>query len=729
MKNKLVFSRPAEKFTEASPVGCGRLGAMVYGIPGRERVALNEDTLWSGCGKDKNNPSAEYLAAARKAVYDGDIVGAEEIANRYMLGDMSETYLPFGDLFITLPDGETAGYSRTLDMENGVVTAEWTAGGVGIKETCFASYHAQLIAVRFDFSEPSSLKAELSSQLRFGIRGEGGLLVMTGVAPEKDLPTVRGVEHDPEYGGDSTRAIRFAGIMLTETDGETSVSDAVSVTGARYAVFYLSLATSFISKDDTSGDAKAKAAGFLSPAPDYRSLLSEHERDFSSLFNAAALSLCGENDLTADEMISLAIEGKATAPLCETLFAFGRYLMISASRPGSQPTNLQGVWNTEIHPAWCSNYTININLEMNYWAAEPTGLSECAEPLFDFLDRLRESGEETARVHYGCRGWTAHSGSDIWAYTTSCGPVNERRGCSRYAVWFMGPGWLCRHLYDHYVYLGKEKGLPFLRDKALPLMTGACRFYLDYLSDNGKGELVMCPSVSPENAYEKNGEKVSFCAGAQMDSMILRELFGETLDAISVCGGYAELADEIKTALPKLPKIKLLDDGRIMEWDGDYKETEPHHRHMSHMYALYPSDQIDALPREYAEGCRRVLEKRGYEATGWSAVWKACCYARLCDGESALLCLRELMHEGSAERSSVYPNLFLSCPPFQIDANFGIVAAICEMLLRDRGDGYEMLPALPGEWKDGEIRGLRLKNGKTLDFTWRGGKVVSFRER
>ena len=539
---------------------------------------------------------------------------------------------------------------------------------------------------------------------------------------------MRGVVHDPEYGGEDSRAIRFAGAVKTETDGAAEFSDCVNITGATYAVFTISLATSFVSATDTSADAYGKALEILLAAPDHDTLLSEHKKDFSALYGSVSLSLC-EREYTVDEMIRLALTGEDTAPLCETLFAFGRYLMISSSRPGSQPTNLQGVWNVDLHPAWCSNYTLDINLEMNYWAAEAVGLSECAEPLFEFMKRLAESGEYTAGVHYGCRGWTAHSGSDVWAYTTSNGPVNERRGCSRYALWLMAPGWLCTHLYSHYVYLGKEKGRRFLSETALPLMTGACRFYLDFLSDNGKGELVICPSVSPENAYRKDGEQVSLCAGVQMDAMILRDLFTETLEAVGICGGHSDLAREIAEALPKLPKIKLISDGRIMEWDGEYEETEPHHRHMSHMYALYPSDQIEKLPPEYAEGCRRVLEKRGYETTGWSAVWRACCYARLRDGERALLCLRELMHEGSATRSSVYPNLFLSCPPFQIDANFGIVAAVCEMLLRDGGDGYEMLPALPSSWKNGEVRGLRLKNGKKLDFSWRDGKVVSFAEK
>ena len=729
MKNRLKFTKPAEAFTEASPIGCGRLGAMVYGIPGRERIALNEDSLWSGCGKDKNNPSAEYLVAARKAVYDGDIKEAEEIVNRKMLGDMSETYLPFGDMYITLPEGETSGYLRTLDIENGVAYIEYDTGDMHIKETCFASYRSQIISVRFDFSKPASLEASLTSQLRYKVSAEDGLLCMDGIAPETDLPTARGIVREPEYGGDDSKAIRFSGLLKTETDGKTEISDGVKITDATFAVFSLSLATSFVSATDTAGDAPGRAKGYLDAAPGYDAMLDEHKKDFSSLYDSVSLSICGGREYTVGEMISLAVSGEDTAPLCEALFDFGRYLMISSSREGSQPTNLQGVWNVDLHPAWCSNYTININLEMNYWAAEVAGLSECTAPLFDFLKRLAESGEHTAKVHYGCRGWTAHSGSDIWAYTTSCGPVNERRGCSRYAFWMMAPGWLCRHLYEHYIYLGGEKGKDFLEKTALPIMAGACRFYLDFLSENGRGELVMCPSVSPENAYLKDGEPVCFCAGSQMDAMILRELFSNTLTAVRVCGGYEDIVRGIEAALPKIPKIKLISDGRIMEWDGDYKETEPHHRHMSHMYALYPSAQIDGLPPEYAEGCRRVLEKRGYEATGWSAVWKACCYARLRDGESALICLRELMHEGSAARSSVYPNLFLSCPPFQIDANFGIIAAVCEMLLRDRGDSYEMLPALPASWKDGEIKGLRLKNGNTLDFSWRDGKVVSCSER
>ena len=729
MKNRLVFTKPADAFTEASPLGCGRLGATVYGRTGVERIALNEDTLWSGCGRDKNNPSAGYLASVRKAMYDGDVVKAEDIANRYMLGDMSETYLPFGDLYIKLPGGETEGYSRTLDIEHGVAVTEYDAGGTHVTETCFCSYRSQLISVRFDFSKQSSLEASLSSQLRYETCADGGVLYMKGTAPDADLPTMRGVTHEPEYGGSDSRAIRFAGLMAPETDGEYSVTDRVAVGGATYVIFTISLATSFISASDTSGDAYAKAKGYLDAAPEYAAMLEEHKKDFSALYNEVSLSLGTEEEYTTEETIALAVSGENTAPLCEELFDFGRYLMISSSRPGSQPTNLQGVWNVDIHPAWCSNYTININLEMNYWAAETVGLSECALPLFDFIDRLRESGHETARLHYGCRGWTAHSGSDIWAYTTSCGPVNDRRGCSRYAFWTMGGGWLCRHLYEHYIYLGAEKGREFLEKRALPVMADACRFYLDFLSDNGKGELVMCPSVSPENAYFKDGEKVSFCAGAPMDAMILRELFGNTLAAISVCGGDEDIAAEISAALPKITEIKLLPDGRIAEWEEDYEETEPHHRHMSHMYALYPAEQIDDLPPEYAEGCRRVLEKRSYKATGWSAVWKACCYARLRDGGSALLCLRELMYEGSADRSSVYPNLFLSCPPFQIDANFGVIAAICEMLLRDRGDTYEMLPALPPEWKNGEVKGLRLKNGRRLDIKWRDGRLSSYKER
>ncbi|MCQ2436597.1 MAG: glycoside hydrolase family 95 protein, partial [Clostridia bacterium] len=661
MRDILSFDAPAEQFEQATPIGCGRLGAMIYGRPCDEIISLNEDTLWSGYIRDKNRPSKEYLTRVRELMRRGDIVGAEQIVNKYMLGEMSETYLPFGTLHISFGGEEYSSYSRRLNMNDGTVTVEYTSGNNRVCESCFASYPAGLIVIRYDFGQPTDMTVGIDSLIRHTVACRGGRLIISGKAPDTDLPTVRGIEHAPTYSDDST-SVRFCGIVSARSDGTVlSADERMSIKKCRCAVIKISLATSYTDPHDTSGDAYARADSHLTDES-YDSLLSAHIADFSRLYGDVSLNIGDKEYDTVSDMICAAVDGEDTASLCTALYNFGRYLMISSSRSGSMPTNLQGIWNDRLHPAWCSNYTLDINLEMNYWAAEAVGLGECCDPLFDFIDKLRENGRRTAEVHYGCRGWVCHSGSDLWAYTTSCGPVNDRRGCSRYAFWMMSPAWLCRQMWQHYVYLGKERGAEFLTKRALPAMAEAARFYLDFLSDNGRGTLTMCPSVSPENIYWLDGETVSFCDGVQMDAQILRDLFTSLLQGIADSGEYTVMADELRSALSRLAPLSIMPDGRLTEFDCDRQEAEPLHRHTSHLYALYPSEQINDSVPELKNACLRTLDARGYETNGWSVVWRTCCYARLGFGDRCARQLRELMHgqNGRGDAGSVYPNLFLA---------------------------------------------------------------------
>jgi len=732
MNDTLWYTRPAKAWEEALPVGNGNMGAMIYGDPLRERVTLNEDTLWSGTPRDKNNKeAAKYLPEIRALMADGKIVEAEEVINRHTLGEMCETYLPFADMEINSSAGEIKNYRRELDMAGGIFKMTCEKDGNAFSEESFASYPDKLILIKLGSARADDFEIKISSKLKYNLTFDGTRAEISGIAPESNLPTVRGVTPPTVYGDEETsEAIRFSGVFDIITDGESGESPLI-IKGATRVEIRISLATSFISPFEAPrADAKARATEKLDAARDLTcdELKSRHTADFSSLYGAFDISLGSDVPcVPTDERLMRVSHGESDPSFAALLVKYGRYLMISSSRPGSLATNLQGIWNEKLHPAWCSNYTVNINTEMNYWCAEPTGLSECAEPLFDFIAERSVAGAKTAKLHYGCRGWVMHCNSDIWAYTTSCGPANDRRGCSRYATWQGGSGWLCRHLWEHYEYT-KDEDFLFA---VFPIMRGAARFYLDFMYKDKDGYLVTSPSLSPENIYYKNGEKVSADIMPSMDREIIGELFDNCVSAAKILGDKAA-EEEFAAARKKLPPLKVNRDGTLSEWSRDYEEAEPDHRHVSHLYGLYPSHSINISTKNLLDAAEKTLDKRGTQGTGWGIMWKTCLYARLGNAEKAYsmfkLIYNRLPHDAPMGNTGggLYDNLFDACPPFQIDGNFGAAAAVLEMLCRDDGSGnFTLLPACPKEWDTGEVRGLRLRGGKIISFSWKDGKVTA----
>ena len=730
MNDTLWYRHPAKAWEEALPIGNGSMGAMIYGDPEKERVALNEDTLWSGTPRDKNNENAaSYLPKIRALMSEGKIVEAEEIINRFTLGEMCETYLPFADMVITAPDGAIADYRRELDISRGIYKMTCKKDGFSYSEESFASYPDKLIVILIEAEKAGDYTVSLSSKLKYALTFDGARAYVSGVAPESNLPTVRGVTPPTVYGDEeTTKAIRYCGIVEILTDGKAGETP-LEIKGATRIEMRISLATSFISPFEAPrADAKARAEEKLAAAAEktYEELKERHVADFEALSGTFDITIGeGAPDVPTDERLMRVSEGENDPSFAALLVKYGRYLMISSSRPGSRATNLQGIWNEKLHPAWCSNYTININTEMNYWGAEPTGLSECAEPFFDFITERSVAGKETARLHYGCRGWVAHANSDIWAYTTSCGPVNERRGCSRYATWQGGSGWLCRHLWEHYEYT-KDADYLF---RVFPIMRGAARFYLDFMYEDKDGYLVTSPSLSPENIYYKNGEKVSADIMPSMDREIIGELLENCAEAAKILGDSA--ADVYLLARKKIPPLRINRDGTLSEWSRDYEEAEPDHRHVSHLYGLYPSHSINGSNKNLMAAAEKTLDSRGTQGTGWGIMWKTCLYARLGNAEKAYSMFRLIFNRLPYDApmgntgGGLYDNLFDACPPFQIDGNFGAITAVLEMLCRDDGGGnFTLLPACPKEWDSGEVRGLRLRGGKTVSFSWRDGKIT-----
>lgn len=742
MKNELWYKEPAKVWQEALPVGNGHQGAMVWGGIEKETLSLNEDTLWSGTVKDKNKKGASaYLESVRTFMKNGDISSAEDYINRYMLGDMSETYLPFGEIIIenhTVDASTVTGYSRKLDLSEGIFRSEYLQNGSDrVSETVFASYPDKLIVVKIESEKPLDIDVFWTCQLRYRTYTEKSSFI-EGYAPIENLPFTRSF-HSPSLFEDenNVHSIRTCGAFRIISDGNVEYVEGKGIVKqANNIEIRISLATSFISPFRMpTANAKKKCKKALSDTKNktYQDLLKTHTADHTSLFSRVDISL-GDDVimLPTDKRLMEASKSACDPGLYALLFQYGRYMMISASRKGSRATNLQGIWNGSMHPPWCSNYTIDMNTEMNYWAVDSANLSECMEPLTKYIYELSVNGRKTAKTHYNCRGWVSHSNSDIWAYTTSCGPCNTTKSCSLYAQWPMSSGWLCRHLYDHYLYTRDKE---YLKDTALPIMLGAARFYIDFMYEDESGHLVTSPSLSPENFYiGADGGNHAADIMPAMDRAIIHELFSNCIEGAKETGYECGFIDELKEALKKIPPLQIGKYGQLMEWSKDYEEGEPKHRHTAHLYALHPSNMItpEKTP-ELAKACETALLRRGFESTGWAIIWRTCMWARLKNSENAYKIIKQLIrfipHDAAmaCNGGGLYQNLFDACPPFQIDGNFGVISAISEMLYQDHTGKLDLLPALPKEWPCGYLKGVRLRNGKCLDMTWKDCKVTESR--
>lgn len=735
MKNLLKFSAPSPAWEKGIPLGNGRIGGMLLGETEHEHIWLNEDTLWSGYPRNYNDPETfEYLEKVRKLIFRKEYAEADEIINKHMVGIWNETYLPMADLYVDMEElKEPDSYMSTLDISRGISSTVICKKGVQYERTVFCSYPDQVlvISVQAYGGAVKDLYLRLSSQLCHELKYSEREIVLDGVCPSEVDPDYYPSENPVRYEVNRD-TIRFRVKLQVLTDGDVEkTKNGLKINNTEHAVILLTSGNSFIDyKTNPCGEYKKKVDKILEKAAKYtfKELKARHEADFAELFDRVELDLGhSENEeLPMDERQQRLWNGEEDPEFIATAFQFGRYLMISGSREGTQPLNLQGIWNNALRAPWSSNYTLNINTEMNYWPAEVCNLSECAEPLIRFIEEVSHTGADTARINYHCRGWAAHHNVDLWRKTTAVGARNKEVNVLPWSFWLMSGGWLCRHLWDHYTFTLDKK---YLKRTAYPIMRGAAEFYLDWLSEYN-GEYVTVPSTSPENLFIDKGEAHGVTYACTMDNTILADLFDECLKAMEILKEQDRMfANKLREALEKLPPYKIGKYGQLQEWYEDFEENDREHRHLSHIYSLYPSESITVEDKpKLSEACKKAIERRGPGGVPWSRAWKVGIFSRLKDGESAYKEIRKFLqpadsNEISYTEGGVYYNLFCASP-LEVDGNFGFTAGVAEMLVQSHRTEVQFLPAIPHAWKDGYVRGLCIRGGREVEIEWKEGKII-----